>query len=233
MKKSRTRNLKMQLQISAWHIKNNCWIYIFLAGVFMVLLPLCGIIFRRNLAENDYILIYGYLIYITTTCVSVFGIVPLLMYLHSTYQLKSGECIRLMPGWKETYQCRIWYLMMAGMLSELMLVFGIAYGKGIPKSDIIKDYTSLLVIVWMLYAATHLLTYFLKNVYFTFMLVELYSIIFGVLKVGMDGIWNIYALQNMDGIVWIIKVILYICLGNVCEILIGGFRCNSRKMQDC
>ena len=220
MKKSRTRNLITQLQISAWYMKNNCWIYIFLAIVFMVLLPLCGIIFRKNLALDDYSLIYGYLIYIATTCVSVFGIVPILMYLHSTYHLKSGECVRLMSGWREKYQCRIWYLMMAVMLSELMLILGITYRRGVPKSDIIKDYVSLLVIVWVLYGATHFLTYLLKNVYFTFMLIELYSIMFGILKVGMDSVWNIYALQSLDGTVWMIDVILYICLGISFEVLI-------------
>lgn len=110
--------------------------------------------------------------------------------------------------------------MMAVMLSELMLILGITYKRGIPKSDIIKDYVSLLVIVWVLYGATHFLTYLLKNVYFTFMLIELYSIMFGILKVGMDSVWNIYALQSLDGTVWMIDVILYICLGISFEVLI-------------
>lgn len=207
----------LQLQIWHWQIKNRKWIYMLLLLIFVTGIPMLGGVFCRGVALAEYELSYGYVIFVERTVLSVLGILPFLLMLYAPYHMEAGDCMVLCVGWNEHKQYMISYSVSSIVISVGILLLTIIYCRGVSLLNIFADWIELLVILWMLYAVSYLIVKIIENVYAALVLIELYSVIAWLMGIGRGSVWNIYSIVDLEGTVWLIRLIMYLSLGAVLE----------------
>lgn len=209
-----------QWEIWKWQTKNNRWINTVLAGVFLAGIPILGAVFSIGIQVDDYSMAYGYVLFIEKTILAMLGIVPLLLSMHGAYHSALGDCLALCPSWKEGRQCLLNYAVSALVLFAATAFLIIIYHEGVQLSDFLRDLADLLIVLWVLYTVTHLLVRTFGNVYFALILIEFYSIVFWLIGIGQSWMWNVFSIDTADGLVWLIRMVMYASLGLMLEEII-------------
>ncbi len=211
------RKISRQFEIWGWHVKNSRWIYLLLAAFFLIIIPFLGLAFRSGADNNNYEMVYGYVTYFVTTLLATLGIVPLLLSLHGVYHLASGDCVTLSMGWCEQGLYLINYAADACVMSVMMLLLAFIYHQGISGMTFLRDLADFLVILWFMNAFSHFLTKLFYNVYFSLVLSELYAVLFWIILADSDFVLNVFSIRGEAGVVWLIRVVMYVTVGCIME----------------
>ena len=218
----------LQLRIWGWQALNNKWIYVVLAVLCLVVIPVISFVSCRRTLPDEYFVVYGYVLYIVQTLAFGLGCIPLLMTLHITYQLEIGDCIVLFPEWDQQKQCAISYVFSTVLFLGLMMCLALIFHKWIFLVTILKDTVSLLVILWFFISVCRGVVFLCRNVYFTLAFIELYGVLFWNMGICSDAIWNVFSVTGAEGIMWMIRIIFYLSVGFLTQAIVG----HMQKIRD-
>jgi hypothetical protein len=215
------KELMFQIEIFRWHLKNSKTVYLTIAILFLVLLPILGLMFRLGAEEATYRLMYDYTIYLAETMVSVLGFLPFLIVLYGVIHQNAGECMMLCSAWKERKQQMICYGASVLVLAVFMFELGIIFLGKVKAREIFGDFIDLAVILWVSDGVSHLLARVFQNIFVSLILMEFYGVLCRLMGIGITSMWNIYSLDHADGLHWGIQIFLYIMIGIFAEYLIS------------
>lgn len=207
------RERLLQLRIWGWQTKNHKKIYMGMAILCLAVLPGIGFLFSLKTLPDDCRIVYGYFFYIVQTLVFGIGCIPVLMTMHMICHMEVGDCIVLSPEWNQRKQCLISFAFSAVLFFILMTGLAAEFRKGVSAASVFKDAASLIVVLWVFVSVCMALSFFFRNVYLALILVELYGVLFCNMAVHPNAVWNLFSITGEQGILWIIRVVLYLAFG--------------------
>lgn len=219
----------MQLKIMTWQIKNHKCVYMVFVVLYLVFVPVVGLLFGKGNKSLEYELVYGYVVFIINVLVCVLATVPFLVLLSETIHAKSRECIMLCSEWKETKQFLLSYTCSVIVISVMMVELYLIFRPYISVQRMMDNWLQAVVAIWLMSAVSHLVARGLQNLFFSFILIEMYGISCRILNIGYDTIWNVFSLDVTHGMVKLIRTLFYIVVGILLEIIV--WQVNKKRIQ--
>lgn len=208
-------HIKNQLTIARWNMKNYKWVYLFFCLLYIVMFPGIGLVLRLKGTAEQQELLYGYLIHTLRMAAYALGSLPCMMLLNSIRSGDGGECIRAERNWREGMQVFIQIIGYLLLISITMFLLLAEFCGVVGTARIIRDLINTLLVLWLLCTCGYLVTKLTGNGQASFLLIELYVLIFWFLGVGLDHSWNIFALETVEGVLWKGRCVCYGVAGAV------------------
>ena len=207
------KQMFLHFEIWGWIMKNSRIVYLSLTFLMIAAVPIVGGIFLRGTEAGNEQAAYDYVIFIIMTLISVLGVVPFLLGIHSYYHMESSECIYLSPVWSDWRQFAVNELFCSGVICVMMLVVGLEYASKIGVRMIIRSLIDFIIILFILNAVAHLIVKIFRQIYFTLILTELYAVTFWLLRLFPSIIFNVYSLYDTDGLKRLFHIGVYLTVG--------------------
>lgn len=221
-------HIKNQLTIARWNMKNYKWVYLFFYLLYIGIFPGIGLVLRLKGTTEQQELLYGYLVHTLRMAAYALGSLPCMMLLNGIRSGDGGECIRAERNWREGMQVFIQIIAYLLLISITMFLLLAEFGREAGTGRVVRDLINTLLVLWLLCTCGYLVTKLTGNGQASFLLMELYVLIFWFLGVGLDRPWNIFALETVEGALWKAGCVCYGVAGAIMLCASCGIRKRNR-----
>lgn len=209
---------KNQLAVFKWNIKNFRWIYSIWGILYIVVLPVLGLLMRRGIPGEQLGLSYGYFSYIVRMLVYMLGALPFLMTLYSIMHTGAGDCIKTATCWREGVQYMLHFCLQGALVTVTMAFVGVIFRGSMVSDQVWQDYICLIVVLWFISALAHCLARLFGQVYGALIVIELYIVLCWLMRLGQERIWNLFSLEILEGLAFWMRAVSLVCVGIALEV---------------
>lgn len=208
-----------QLELWLWGMRGNKQLYRFFCFWFVIGIPVLALVLRLGVSGQRAEEIYGYVSYSVRILLGVMSFLPLLVQLHFVFGFPSKDCVRICNKWSAQSCFFLSFFFVAGNILILMALTAAMYAGPVSLGTMAKDTVDYIVIVWILFAISHLVVKISENIYFALILTEMYSVIFLFMGVGMYSPINVFSVELLEGVPYYLRILIYVLVGLLLEVL--------------